>query len=210
MRARTKLLIAFSATFAAFALPSVANAAPSGVTIHNRIGDQFKGFVFSPKPRKCADARTVEVFREKGNGQSPNQDFKVGSTEASRRGRGKYTWYLAPSDPRVGKYYARVPATSACRADNSKTLRISAQPDTRIRKVHHIKRSVVIDYYAVSGVAPYNFQCRLDDQHYRRCPDYQKEYGHLSRGRHVFRVRAIGDNGKRDPTPAKRGFHIPG
>jgi hypothetical protein len=53
------------------------------------------------------------------------------------------------------------------------------------------------------------FRCKLDDRRYRHCPGFQKGFRHVSRGEHVFKVFAIGDDGKRDPTPAKRRFHIP-
>ena len=47
-----------------------------------------------------------------------------------------------------------------------------------------------------------------DDKPYRSCGRGESDtrnYSHLGRGHHVFKVFAIGDDGKRDPTPAKRG-----
>jgi len=185
------------------------SATPSGVTIHLRVSDNFKGYVFSPKPGQCADGRTVKLLRQKGSGQHPNRDLKVAKTQATRNSNGKYRWIVLPPHPRPGKYYARVPATAACQADNSKTIRLSARPDTKISGVDFDRRSATVFYHAVGGVAPYDFRCKLDDRRYRRCPDFYKKYTELSRGHHVVKVRAIGDDGKRDRTPAKRGFRIP-
>ena len=111
--------------------------------------------------------------------------------------------------PRPGNYYARVPATAACRVDNSKTYRLSARPKTRILDMSGAFGHVTFYYSARGGITPYRFQCRLDHQGYRPCTHVQKDYRHLRHGRHVFRVRAIGHNGKRDRTPPKRVFHTP-
>ncbi len=118
MGTRTKVLITLAVVGAGavLALPSAASAAtPSGVTIHNLVGDQFKGFVFSPKPRECAEDRTVEVFRQTGKKQDPSRDVKAAKTVATRRGSGKYRWIVDPKRPRPGKYYARVSATPLAR-----------------------------------------------------------------------------------------------
>jgi DNA-binding beta-propeller fold protein YncE len=52
-----------------------------------------------------------------------------------------------------------------------------------------------------------SFRCKLDHRRRRRC-DSPKVYRHLSEGRHTFRVRAIGPDKLRDPTPAKKRFWI--
>jgi hypothetical protein len=211
MGTKVKVSLAVVGVGALLALPGAASAKTrSGVTIHNLLGDQLKGFVFSPKPHQCADGRPVKVFRQRGGGQNPNRDVKVGGTYASARGNGKYRWELSLHRPSPGDYYARVPATAACQADNSKAVHISARPDTRIRDVlFYDDRTPTFYYYAVGGVEPYRFQCKLDDQRFRGCKGNSKRYHDLSRGRHVFKVRAIGSNGKKDATPEKRGFHIP-
>ena len=209
-KAKVFVTLALAGACGVLALPSAAGAAPSGVTIHLRIGDQFKGFVFSPKPSQCAENRRVKLFRQKGKQPNPKRDVKVATTQASKRGNGKYRWIVDLRRPRPGNYYAKVPASAACQGDNSKTIRLSARPNTEIGEtLFDSNRSLTFYYDAIGGVSPYHFQCRLDDQSYRRCGSYKKAYRHLSRGRHVFRVRAIGANGKRDRTPAQRGFHIP-
>ena len=212
MGTRTKLLatLALAGACGALAVPSTASAARTGITIHQRVSDNFKGYVFSPKPAQCADGRTVRLLRQKGKMQHPNRDVEVAETQATRNSNGKYRWFANPPHPPSGKYYAQVRATTSCQADTSKTVRLSARPNTRIREMHAAPdRSVTFFYYARGGASPYNFQCKLDDHRYRRCADFHKTYRKLDRGHHVFRVRAIGDDGKRDRIPAKRQFHIP-
>ena len=69
-------------------MPSMASAARSGVTIHLFIDHALKGFVFSPKPRECAEGRTVRIFRQKGKKENPKRDIKVAKTGAARRSNG--------------------------------------------------------------------------------------------------------------------------
>jgi glucose/arabinose dehydrogenase len=54
--------------------------------------------------------------------------------------------------------------------------------------------------FAASGPGV-RFRCKLDDLPYRPCRSPQI-YRHLSAGGHVFRVVAIGPDGRRDPTPS--------
>lgn len=201
--------LALAGTCGGFALPSMASATPSGVTIHLDRGGTFKGFVFSPKPGQCAEGRTVELYRQKGKRQHPKRDVKVGNTEAQSYTHGRFKWVLYPSHPRPGDFYARVPMTAACQGDNSKTLHVSKRPNTKIThmSVTH-GRNVIFNYRAIGGIPRYNFQCKLDDKPYRHCPEFEKRYVGLSHGHHVFKVRARGDNGKQDRTPDKRGFRI--
>jgi hypothetical protein len=51
------------------------------------------------------------------------------------------------------------------------------------------------------------FQCKLDGKRYRVCrsPFTTRK---LSLGRHVFRVRALDDSGKPDPSPASYAFKV--
>jgi hypothetical protein len=211
MGTRTKVLItlALVGAGAVLTLPSAASAVRSGVTIHLFVGDTLKGFVFSPKPRQCADGRTVNLFRQKGKKQNPKRDIKVAKTQAARRSNGKYRWEVSLHRPRPGDYYAQVPASAICQADNSKAAHISVRPQTKIDIASPGESTAFFHFYAVGGIAPYRFRCKLDDQRYRHCPGFQKNYRHVSRGDHVFKVFAIGDNGKRDPTPAKKSFHVP-
>lgn len=212
MGTKTKLLasLAVAGACALLALPSMASAARSGVTIHLFQGSAFEGFVFSPKPGKCADGRRVRLFKEKGKGQNPKRDKRVAQTHAFKNSGGKYRWRALHYDPHPGKFYARVSATSACQADNSRTIHLSARPNTKVvdMDINRNKRSAFFHYRAFGGIAPYNFKCKLDHRRYTHCPDNAKTYFHVGRGHHVFKVKAIGHNGKSDRTPAKREFRM--
>jgi hypothetical protein len=212
MGTRTKLLVtlALVCAWGALALPSMAIAkARSGVTIHLDSGGTFMGFVFSPKPGRCADGRTVELYRRTGKGQRPRRDQRMRKTEAQSHGHDRFKWSLYPSHPRPGDFYARVPRTADCLADNSKTLHLAERPNTKITgmSVTH-GRNVTFKYRGSGGVPPYNFQCKLDHKPYRHCSPRERRYVHLSHGHHVFKVRARNDLGKQDRTPARRGFRI--
>jgi uncharacterized delta-60 repeat protein len=52
-----------------------------------------------------------------------------------------------------------------------------------------------------------SFQCKLDGRRWRACESPYK-VGPLEQGRHRFKVRAISQDGERDPTPAKRRFVV--
>lgn len=91
-------------------------------------------------------------------------------------------------DDRVFKY-AQVPPRTKITA-----ARIG---DTRRRAKFRFK----------SSEAGSRFKCRLDRRRSKRC-ESPKVYRHLSEGQHTFRVRAIGPDELRDPTPAKRRFSI--
>jgi hypothetical protein len=75
MRPTAKLLmtLALAGACVVLALPSMASAARSGVSIHLFIDDALKGFVFSPKPRECAEGRTVRIFRQKGKKETRSE-----------------------------------------------------------------------------------------------------------------------------------------
>ena len=215
-KAKVFVTLALAGACAMLALPSIAaGAARSGVTIHSLPGVAFKGYVFSPKPRQCARNRTVRVFRQKGKKQNRKRDIKVAKTTSAFtfRRRQRYKWETASRQFRPGDYYAQVRATAACRADSSKTIRIPVRPRTRLSPASYISRNAATFFYqAKGGVEPYTFRCKLDDKPYRRCGhglSGKRYYRHLSRGHHVFKVFAVDTNGKRDPTPAKRGFHFP-
>jgi hypothetical protein len=215
MGTRTKGLITFAlaGACAVLALPSVAGAAQSGVTIKGATaiqrGGGFEGWVYSPKPGKCADGRTVKLFKQKGKKPNPKQDKKVDTAQAQKKANGKYKWEMRHYGPQPGQYYARIPKTSACQADNSPTVHISKQVNTKITHVdiNQHRRTAGFAYDGVGGVTPYSFRCKKDQQPYRHCtPD--EAYRNLSPGRHVFKVFAIDHKGKRDKTPAKHVFHI--
>ncbi len=214
MGTRTKLLatVALAGACGALALPSAASAkTPSGVTLHAFQNSGFRGFVFSPKPAKCADGRRVELFKEKGKKQNPQRDRKVDQATASKS-FDKYKWKTRSYDLHPGHFYARVPATPGCQADNSKTVHISARPKTKITGIeergHGARHRVDIGFKGVGSIPRYSFRTKLDHQSYQQHRYGEVTYQHLSAGDHVFKVYAIASNGKRDRTPAKLRFHI--
>jgi hypothetical protein len=58
-----------------------------------------------------------------------------------------------------------------------------------------------------STVAGSTFQCKLDKKPFKACKS-PKTYKNLARGKHTFRVRAIGPTGLIDASPAKRTFRV--
>jgi hypothetical protein len=222
---RVFIVIGIAAASVGLALPGGASAAArSGVTLHHYFGGGLVGAVYSQKPQRCASRRLVKLFRQTGKKPNPRRDTKVGEDKAAGRpprdGGNGYAWEIRYHRAHPGHYYARIPAKSGCQADNSPTIHIAARPQTKISNwsANSPPRSASFDYTAVGGIVPYHFRCRLDDQQYRRCPKFGgpsgqeggKFYKDLSAGRHVFRVFAIGDNGKEDKTSVKQAFRIKG
>ena len=112
---------ALAGACAVLALPSMASAAPSGVTIHLTQG-RVHGFVFSPRP-SCR-TRRVKLIEQKGRHRNHKRDRVVAKTTSfpSARDNGKYKWIVDRRPPRPGNYYARVAAIRSCQADDSKTI----------------------------------------------------------------------------------------
>jgi hypothetical protein len=90
-------------------------------------------------------------------------------THAFKDSHGKYKWHANDFRPRPGRFFARVSSTPACQADNSKTLRISRRPDTKITSLdtRSGKREAIIEYRGVGGVRPYTYRFKLDGRRYR-------------------------------------------
>lgn len=81
-------------------------------------------------------------------------------------------------------------------------------PQTTIRKGPKRKTtSTTAKFKFTSSEKGSTFQCKLDKKPWRRCKS-PKTYKGLKPGKHVFKVRAIGKNGKVDQTPAKRKFTV--
>jgi hypothetical protein len=224
--AGTKILatLAFVGVGAVLALPSAAGAAaPSGVTLHADLGG-FRGFVFSPKPGKCADGRLVKLFKEKGKKPNPKRDVVKDKGHAFEQ-NGKYKWLPSARgyDLHPGRFYARVSAIPGCQADNSKTVHIHARPKTKITGIEERgnggrnRHRVAIGFKCVGSIPECRYRIKLDHQHWRKHREGEVEYRtsrepsrlrHISSGDHVFKVYAIASTGKRDKTPAELRFHI--
>jgi len=201
---------------AVLALPPTASAKTrSGVTAHAPSGG-WRGFVFSPKPATCADGRTVQLFKEKGKGQNPKRDHKVAQTKAFKDKAGRYRWNSLRYGLHPGHFYARVPATSACKADNSKTIHIAQRPNTKISSFgcqgcgngRPQRRNWYFNFHGFDSVPRYTFEAKLDHRPYQHRHFGSALYRHLSFGRHVFKVYAVASTGKRDLTPAKQVFQV--
>ena len=99
--------------------------APTKVTIRAQNGD-LSGQVKSTRPRRCAEGRTVIVFKQLGPQQDPRNDERVGSDTASLNGN-RYEWSTGNSGT-FGKVYSLVRRTPTCAADTSKTVRSVRSP----------------------------------------------------------------------------------
>jgi hypothetical protein len=84
-------------------------------------GGSVFGTVESSKPNRCANGRTVKVFREKGGEQGGGDDIKVGSDTASPNA-GEYQWNLGNPGLTGRKIYARAGRIPGCKPDNSRTV----------------------------------------------------------------------------------------
>jgi hypothetical protein len=73
-----------------------------------------------------------------------------------------------------------------------------------IKRAHH---KATFKFTGSGGTPPLHFQCKLDKHAWTSCTS-PKTYRHLKPGTHVFRVRAVDNNGQTDPTPAKKRFRI--
>jgi hypothetical protein len=89
------------------------------VTIHVE-GRDFSGTVNSSRPMRCANNRKVILFKQLGAQQDPQNDTRVASDTTSFNG-GHYQWNTGNTGIR-GKFYARAPKTSNCKADSSLTV----------------------------------------------------------------------------------------
>lgn len=82
----------------------------------------------------------------------------------------------------------------ALRAARPPRVRMTAHPARLVKLRRHGRRARVSFRFRAKGVAK-GFECRLDGGKYRRCSS-PRSYAVL-RGRHGFRVRAIGSDGDR-------------
>jgi hypothetical protein len=127
MSVKGKAFMAIAALAAAAGLVVTGAASAGGggadtkVTIKAPGGDVF-GKVKSSKPNKCANGRTVKVYRQKGGAQGGGDDIKIGSDIAQANGP-NYEWNIGQPGVSGKKIYARAGKIRGCKADNSKTIR---------------------------------------------------------------------------------------
>ena len=107
------------------AVPGVAGAARSGVTIHHKGRFNFYGYVFSPDPNRCARFRGVRLMKQVGKDRNPRRDIKVSGNAANEKaGSNKYKWHANEPDFRHGRFYAVVGKIPGCQRDSSRTIRV--------------------------------------------------------------------------------------
>jgi hypothetical protein len=116
------LLIVAMAVCGAVAMTGIAGAgggaAETKVTFRPDNGD-FHGSVISPRLNRCADNRTVKVYRQRGRRQNPGQEDVVAKDTSELQGdRGVWSTGNTGLD---GKFYARAGRTPGCKADASRT-----------------------------------------------------------------------------------------
>jgi hypothetical protein len=98
------------------------SSAKTRVTVYKWPNGLF-GYVKSPKHR-CASHRRVVVFEQRGQGQHPRRDDRLGSTK-TQRSNGFQQWTLETS--RSGRLYAKARRTRGCKASFSRILRNTPQ-----------------------------------------------------------------------------------
>jgi hypothetical protein len=118
-KARLTALVAVGA-LALAASAQASGPANTSVTIKGQNGD-YSGTVSSPHPGKCADQRTITVYKQKGSKQNPSVDIRIGSDTSERHGR-QGVWSIGNSGFESGKFYARASKTSSCRSVSSSSI----------------------------------------------------------------------------------------
>ena len=94
--------------------------AKTKVTIIPESGGFF-GYVYSPKPGRCANNRVVRLYKQRGSKQKPSVDTKIGSDIAQANGN-RYMWSTGNTGFRPGKFYARAGKIPGCKPDSSKSI----------------------------------------------------------------------------------------
>ena len=82
-------------------------------------------------------------------------------------------------------------------------------PNTKLvsAKIKAAKHKATFSFKGSGGKGPLSFQCKMDGNAYKSCRS-AKTYEGLKSGKHVFRVRAKGADGKVDQTPIEKKFTI--
>jgi hypothetical protein len=121
---RIASIVVAAACCSAFALSSVASAsAPAPTTVKiTAESDGFFGYVNSPKPGRCANNRTIKIFKQVGAKPQPVTVDQVYMTEVAEKQGNRYRWDTGNSGNVSGRYYARAAAIPGCRAGISLTV----------------------------------------------------------------------------------------
>ncbi len=81
----------------------------------------FYGYVKSDK-KKCANGRKVVLYKQKGNGQDPRNDKKIGSDIAQPNGN-KYMWSTGNTGYMKGYFYAYAKKIKGCHSGISDSIK---------------------------------------------------------------------------------------
>lgn len=122
MRPKLFLTVVAATICGALALASIAGAggaAETRVTIQTENGDFF-GKVRSPRLHKCADNRTVKLYKQRGPNQNPSREKVVASDTSELQG--DYGVWSTGNTGLTGKFYARAGKKPGCKADASRTV----------------------------------------------------------------------------------------
>jgi hypothetical protein len=95
--------------------------AATTVSIKGQNGD-YSGTIYSPRLHKCADQRTITVYRQIGPAQDPSVDVEIGSDTSELHGH-HGEWSIGNSGFRSGTFYARAAKMPGCRAGSSRSIR---------------------------------------------------------------------------------------
>ncbi|MGC4110735.1 MAG: hypothetical protein QM747_09990 [Nocardioides sp.] len=117
-------VLAAGATTLVDAPAGAAGAAKTTVTIKAE-GVDLSGTVSSPKPRRCAKNRTVNLIKQIGT-RGGGDDDKIGSDTAELQ-NGVYVWDTGNTGI-AGKFYAKVKAIPGCKGATSKTVKAVRNP----------------------------------------------------------------------------------
>jgi hypothetical protein len=124
MKPKILLVLVALVAIAGTTVPSNAGGTRARTTVTIRVeGTDFSGLVKSPRPRRCADGRTVRLLEQQGGQQQPGSDDLVASDTASRNGD-RYEWSTGNTGGMDGRFYAHVRRTDRCKSDTSRTLEI--------------------------------------------------------------------------------------
>ena len=80
-------------------------------------------------------------------------------------------------------------------------------PNTRIDRVRVSHHRATFSFKAIRETSALSFQCELAEEPFKPCSS-PKTYTHLKPGRYRFTVRAVGQPGGIDLTPAVRSIQI--
>jgi hypothetical protein len=122
MRPKLLLSIVAAGVCGAVALTGIAGAGQAAqtiVTIREENGD-FSGRVKSPRLNRCADNRTIKLYRQRGQRQNPTTEEVVASDTSELSG--DHGVWSTGNTGLSGKFYARAGKKPGCKADTSRTV----------------------------------------------------------------------------------------